>query len=110
MDIGLPVDVFHANTKHKETDAFCQLNCNPAAFPELFDKDDKWVFNSSAAEQANVWFGKFQSLTRGMLDARYNFFLDEMISIRNRFLVSQLSEGEKLPHIVPIEFLKDNTL
>ncbi|KAJ7578705.1 hypothetical protein C8J56DRAFT_1060151 [Mycena floridula] len=50
------IDVFHASTHHKEGHDFCNRNCNPAGFPELFEfKDGKWrwKFNSTAAEQAN---------------------------------------------------------
>jgi hypothetical protein len=57
-DIGLTVDVFHFKSKHSETDTFCQTHCNPAAFPELSTEDSKgWYFNSSIAEQTNVWLG-----------------------------------------------------
>ncbi|KAL0957792.1 hypothetical protein HGRIS_001569 [Hohenbuehelia grisea] len=34
-DTAQPVDVFHFCKNHKETDSFCQENCNPAAFPKL---------------------------------------------------------------------------
>ncbi|KAF7979107.1 hypothetical protein HWV62_43638 [Athelia sp. TMB] len=51
----LAVDVFHFKSKHKETDEFCQRHCNPALWKELYNEDGSWVFNSSAAEQANVW-------------------------------------------------------
>ncbi|KZT07866.1 uncharacterized protein LAESUDRAFT_736147 [Laetiporus sulphureus 93-53] len=91
--IGFPVDVFHAINKHKDSDAFCQMHCNPAGFPELYDEHNQWTFNSSAAEQANVWFGKFQSITREMTKSHYNFFLDEMINIRNAFLDVQNNGG-----------------
>ena len=43
--IGLPVDVFHAVTKHKDSDGFCQRHCNPAGFPELLGKLKDWLFN-----------------------------------------------------------------
>ncbi|KAF7370162.1 hypothetical protein MSAN_00646600 [Mycena sanguinolenta] len=64
--VGLPVDVFHFKCKHTIRDVFCQVNCNPALFRELIGEDGKWVFNSSAAEQANVWFGKFQNMVQEM--------------------------------------------
>jgi hypothetical protein len=53
-EVGLPVDVFHFKCKHTIRDGFCQVNCNPARFLELIGENNKWVFNSSAAEQANV--------------------------------------------------------
>jgi hypothetical protein len=65
-NVGLPVDVFHFKCKHTERDIFCQINCNPARFRELIGPDSKWIFNSSAAEQANVWFGKFQNVVQDM--------------------------------------------
>ncbi|KIK33578.1 hypothetical protein CY34DRAFT_110600 [Suillus luteus UH-Slu-Lm8-n1] len=46
---GMPVDVFHFNSKHKETDTYCQQHCNPAAFPELIS-GGKWRFNTSICE------------------------------------------------------------
>jgi hypothetical protein len=59
--VGLPVDVWHFKCKHKDGDVFCQLHCNPARFRELIGNDNTWIFNSSAAEQSNVWFGKFKT-------------------------------------------------
>ncbi|KAF8585112.1 hypothetical protein K439DRAFT_1616199 [Ramaria rubella] len=47
------VDVFHFTWKHKVSDSFCQENCNPVMFPELY-VNSKWVFKSSVAEQTNV--------------------------------------------------------
>jgi hypothetical protein len=58
--------VFHFKCKHTERDEFCQTHCNPGRFRELIDSEGKWVFNSSAAEQANVWFGKFQNVVQDM--------------------------------------------
>jgi hypothetical protein len=122
--VGLPVDVFHAKTKHKESDLFCQAHCNPARFRELVDGSGNWVFNSSAAEQANNWYGAFQSVVRempvpryvlnhnpmsGNLDEniiRYNFFLDEMIAVRNQFLSGLLHRRGKRPHLRPVEILR----
>lgn len=63
---GLVVDVFHAHKKHKDDHLFCQKWCNPAGFPELRVDGKSWLFNSSAAEQANQWFGAFQPLVREM--------------------------------------------
>ena len=52
---------------------------------DLVHDDGQWVFNSSAAEQANVWFGGFQAIVRDMWVERFNFFLDEMIMCHNTF-------------------------
>ncbi|EJD54206.1 hypothetical protein AURDEDRAFT_51957, partial [Auricularia subglabra TFB-10046 SS5] len=98
--IGLPVDVFHFRSKHKITDNICQTHCNPASFPAL-RTGGKWTFNSSAAEQANVWFGKYSSIVREMHEHRYNFFLDEMISLHNQVVIERLEKNGKIPHLVP---------
>ncbi|KAJ7716995.1 hypothetical protein B0H16DRAFT_1612272 [Mycena metata] len=103
--VGFPVDVFHAGRKHKETDTFCTMNCSPVTFPELVD-GDTWVFNSSAAEQANRWFGRFQPIVKEMPVLRYNFFLDEMIRMRNEWLVGNLRAEGKKPHLIPVEELE----
>ena len=84
-DIGLTVDVFHFKSKHAVTVVFCQTHCNPAAYPEPMSGDG-WAFNSSIAEQTNVWLGGYHSICREMLVGKYNFFLDEMISRRNRMV------------------------
>lgn len=99
--IGLPVDVFHAHTKHKDGDTFCQMNCNPVGFPELLEDGCNWVFNSSAAEQANAWFGKYQPIVKEMAVPRYNFFLDEMIALLNQWLERRLHGQRQKPHFIP---------
>ncbi|KAF4574428.1 hypothetical protein EYR40_005848 [Pleurotus pulmonarius] len=82
-DVGLTVDVFHFKSKHSEQDTYCQENCNPAAYPELKDGEEKWYFNSSIAEQTNVWLGGYHAICRELLADKYKFFLDEMILERN---------------------------
>ncbi|TFK85189.1 hypothetical protein K466DRAFT_495238 [Polyporus arcularius HHB13444] len=104
-DVGLPVDVFHALRKHKESDGFCVMNCNPANFKELYSELLGWLFNSSAAEQGNVWFGKFMPVVREMSEIHYNFFLDEMILIHNEQRVALLEKRGLHPRLVPIEEL-----
>ena len=97
-DIGLTVDVFHFKSKHSETDIFCQENCNPAAYPELISEDNKgWYFNSSIAEQTNVWLGSYHAICREMLVDKYTFFLDEMILRRNRVTREKLATQGQLP-------------
>ncbi|KAJ7238239.1 hypothetical protein C8J57DRAFT_1087014, partial [Mycena rebaudengoi] len=105
-NVGLPVDVFHFKCKHTERDIFCQLNCNPALFKELIGTDGKWIFNSSAAEQANVWFGKFQNIVQEMPAIRFNFFLDEMIAIHNEITVAELSRTRQRPHLQEEDLLR----
>jgi hypothetical protein len=96
-----PVDVFHFKTKHSTTDEFCQNHCNPKLWPELTKEDGSWRFNSSAAEQSNVWVGGFNPITREMLPHRFNFFMDEMIQRRNQLIVSCLCEQNKSPWRIP---------
>jgi hypothetical protein len=98
--VGLPVDVFHFECKHSESDEQCQEHCNPASFPELIGPNNEWIYNSSAAEQVNAWFGGFQGIVREMLVDRYNFFLDEMIAIRNRYTRMGLERRGAKPHLV----------
>ena len=103
--VGLVVDVFHAVTKHKDTDEFCQRHCNPAGFRELLTDLQEWLFNSSAAEQVNVWFGDFGPIVREMTEVHHEFFLDEMIAIYNEHKVSELWKRGCRPRIVPDEEL-----
>ena len=98
---ALPVDPFHAKTKHKESDMFCNQHCNAARFPDLLLENKKWRFNSSAAEMTNAWLGGFQAMVREMRPARYDFFLDEMILIRNRMIIEDLRRAGANPQEVP---------
>ncbi|KAJ3770157.1 hypothetical protein FB446DRAFT_790719 [Lentinula raphanica] len=97
----LPVDVFHFKSKHKESDEFCQKHCNPAQWTELVGDDGEWIFNSSAAEQSNVWIGGYQAILRDMLAHNFDFFLDEMIKRRNMVLVAKLRQEGKAPYRIP---------
>ncbi|EDR00638.1 uncharacterized protein LACBIDRAFT_333942 [Laccaria bicolor S238N-H82] len=102
-DTAMPVDVFHFNTKHKESDLHCQTHCNPAAFPELIDANNKWKFNTSICEQTNVWLGGYQAILRDMEVTRFNFYLDEMIKHRNRYTILQLHSKGHHPWHVPVK-------
>ncbi|KDQ28715.1 hypothetical protein PLEOSDRAFT_1039350 [Pleurotus ostreatus PC15] len=97
----LPVDVFHFSSKHKLSDDFCQRHCNPAQWPELVNDDGSWKFNSSVAEQTNVWMGGYIAIVREMLPHRYEFFLDEMIKRRNQLLIRRLRNEGKVPYCIP---------
>lgn len=62
---------------------------------------DEWRFNSSIAEQTNVWFGGYHSMCREMQVDRFNFFLDEMIMRKNRLLHAKLeAEGAQPSYAV----------
>ncbi|KAA1474355.1 hypothetical protein DENSPDRAFT_840923 [Dentipellis sp. KUC8613] len=96
-NIGLTVDVFHFTCKHKVSDHWCQSYCNPADFPELKNADGSWHFNSSIAEQTNVWLGGYYAMLKEMTASRYNFFLDEMILRRNRTTRANLEKSGMSP-------------
>ncbi|KAJ7350894.1 hypothetical protein DFH08DRAFT_695269 [Mycena albidolilacea] len=97
-DVGMTVDVFHFLHKHKATHTFCQENNNPADYPELMGPDgNTWFFNTSIAEQTNVWLGGYQSICREMLPVKYNFFLDEMIRLHNQTIVANLAAAGHEP-------------
>ncbi|KAJ7066139.1 hypothetical protein C8F01DRAFT_1019366 [Mycena amicta] len=105
-DVRLVVDVFHANKNHDEV--FCNTHNIPSLFPELRtirDGKTAWTFNSSVAEQANVWFGAFQAMSREMSVPRYNFFLDEMVLLRNEWLVADQQKKNKQPFLQSEESL-----
>ncbi|KAF8064136.1 hypothetical protein FPV67DRAFT_1671883 [Lyophyllum atratum] len=97
VDVGLTVDVFHFTCKHSEKDTFCQTHCNPAGFNELKTEDGSWYFNSSIAEQTNVWIGGFHAIVREMLPTRFNFYLDQMILLRNEMTVVKLRKDGRTP-------------
>ncbi|KAI5997233.1 hypothetical protein F5J12DRAFT_906966 [Pisolithus orientalis] len=103
-DTALPVDVFHFNSKHKETDLYCQQHCNPAAFPDLLE-NGKWHFNTSICEQTNVWLGGYQAILRNMTVHRYNFYLDEMIKRQNQHVNSELKKAGIHTWLLPIAAL-----
>lgn len=108
--VALVVDPFHFSG-HSASDTECQKFCNPSVFPILRTAEGGWLFNSSAAEQANAWFGKFQSKVKEMNVIRsvsvsciyssreshlciwysYNFFLDEVLNIRNGIREKELA-------------------
>lgn len=97
-NIGLPVDVFHYGTKHAKTDDFCRENCNLALFPELMnDEGDGWFFNTSIAEQNNVWLGGYHAILQEMTAERFDFFLDEMIRLKNIKVMRRLEDRGYAP-------------
>lgn len=95
LQMRFPVNVFHFKCKHKETDEFCSSHCNPALFRHLKTPDNKWTFNSSVAEQTNMWFGRFQPIVRELRVDRFNFFLDQVILIHNENLLQDLTRKGK---------------
>lgn len=90
--VGMCVDAWHFRNKHAVTHTYCQLNCNPAKYPELLDDSGGWFFNTSIAEQTNAWMGGYHSICREMLPDKFNFFLDEMIRLRNIETIRRLNQ------------------
>ncbi len=101
LKMGLPVDVFHWKTKHKKTDIECQVHCNPYNFPELLTEDGQWAFNSSIAEQTNMWLGGFSSIVREMGVDKYNFLLDELVMRKNELTKAKLAAEGYIPSYIP---------
>ncbi|KAF8144269.1 hypothetical protein K438DRAFT_1632122 [Mycena galopus ATCC 62051] len=97
LDVGMSVDVFHFLHKHSITHTFCQEHCTPAKFPELMGPDGGWFFNTLVAKQTNIWLGGYHSMCREMLPVKYNFFLDEMIRLRNEITVAKLAADGHCP-------------
>jgi hypothetical protein len=98
--VGMCVDAWHFRNKHAVTHQYCQLHCNPAQYPELMDASGKWFFNTSIAEQTNAWLGGYHSMCREMLPAKFDFFLDEMIRLRNIESIDRLERQGHHPRIL----------
>ncbi|KAJ7599944.1 hypothetical protein C8J56DRAFT_768806 [Mycena floridula] len=99
--VGLPVDVFHFKSKHSIKDTWCQSHCNPAGFPDLIKEGETgWWFNTSIAEQTNAWFGRFKTMTQAMHSDRFDFFLDQMIIMRNEDTREKLELSRDCPSYV----------
>ncbi|KAF7331311.1 hypothetical protein MKEN_00008300 [Mycena kentingensis (nom. inval.)] len=102
LTVGFPVDVFHWECKHKKDGIECSYHCSPLFFPELKGADGKaWFFNSSIAEQTNVWLGGYHSILRKMGCVKFNFFLDEMILRKNKLTVAKLEADGACPGLRP---------
>jgi hypothetical protein len=91
------VDAWHFRNKHAVTHMYCQLNCNPALYPELMDSFSGWFFNTSIAEQTNAWLGGYHSMCQEMLPAKFDFSLDEMICLWNIEVIKQLHQKGRHP-------------
>jgi len=102
-NVGMCIDAFHFRTKHKEGDEFCQTRCNPAHYPELLNADSSWFFNSSIAEQVNIWLGGYHNIVCEMLPDKYDFFLDEMVMCCNRALIKTMEDRGQFPWYSPAD-------
>lgn len=96
--MGMCVDALHHKTKHKANDTLCQEHCNMRGYPELLHDNGKFYFNSSIAEQTNIWFSAFHNICWEMTPVWYDFFLDEMIIRRNRVTLATLHVQGKKPY------------
>jgi hypothetical protein len=75
---------------------------NPHAYPELLRDDGGWYFNSSIAEQTNVWLGGYHSMCREMQVDKYNYFLNEMIMRKNHMTKVKLAKNKMNPRYFAI--------
>ncbi|KAG2756293.1 hypothetical protein P692DRAFT_20716153, partial [Suillus brevipes Sb2] len=53
----------------------------------------------------NVWLGGYQAILRDMSVHRYNFYLDEMIKRRNRYVISESERRGHSPWMISMETL-----
>jgi hypothetical protein len=74
----------------------------------MIGPDGKWRFNTSICEQTNIWFGGYIAIVRDMEVTRYNFFLDEMIKRRNRYVVTELEAKGYAPWTIPMQAIFPN--
>ncbi|KAJ7063036.1 hypothetical protein C8F01DRAFT_1081698 [Mycena amicta] len=105
-NVNFVIDVFHSRS---HDDDFCDKNCLPILFPELCTScngKEVWIFNSSVCEQTNIWYGAFQAIVREMAEPRYNFFLDEMVSVYNVQKLAVLKKRGKQPFIMDQDVFK----
>ncbi|KAF7304404.1 hypothetical protein HMN09_00842500 [Mycena chlorophos] len=75
---------------------------DPASLPELIGEQKAWHFNSSIAEQTNVWLGGFHAILREMGASKFDFFLDEMIMRKNKLTLAKLEAEGACPGLRPL--------
>ncbi|KAI0751709.1 hypothetical protein C8Q80DRAFT_1343352 [Daedaleopsis nitida] len=102
MEYANPVDVLSVRAtdrtdgsgthiQHKQSDYACSVHCNPYNFPDLLNPDGRTCyFNTSIAEQTNVWFGGYQAIVREMTGYTRARLHDEELSVK---LISTLMIG-----------------
>lgn len=91
------VDAFHFRS-HASSDCFCREWTDPHIYPEL-KMNNKWVYNSSAAEITNIWYGGFASICRAMHSIQFQYFLNEMVRLRNIWLCKKLAKKDSIGHV-----------
>ncbi|KAH9823869.1 hypothetical protein DFH28DRAFT_1161758 [Melampsora americana] len=97
MGTVIPVDPFH-HRSHAESDEFCKLFTDPKLFPDI-QENGRWIFNASAAELTNIWYGGFASMCRNMHSLVYNLFLEEMVYLRNAWLTKRLDKRPGMEYL-----------
>ena len=72
-------------------------------YPELrVDDDGNWFFNTSIAEQNNVWLGGYRAIIREMSAVKYDFFLDQVIKVKNEITKERLEARKCMPDYRPL--------
>ena len=80
------------------------INCNIyVCISGRFDGKG-WFFNSSIAEQTNVWLGGYHAICWEMLVDKYDFFLDQMILHRNCITKAKLETQGHCPGNWPLVY------
>ena len=64
---------------------------------ELLNDQGGWYFNSSIAEQTNVWIAGHNAMCRQMTPDKYDFFLDEQMVRRNLVTEARLAAAGHCP-------------
>ena len=90
------IDRFHKRVKHKKGHKWCDSWCDAGKVPWLYDEDGNQVGNSSICEQTNAWISRALPLLRSMSPIFYHFFLDEIITERNRWTKDKLRKRGKI--------------
>ena len=102
-EIGLLVDVLHWKCKHKKSDDTCAIHCNPYSYPELHvDNEGNWFFNTSIAEQNNVWLDGYHAIIQEMTAVKYDFFLNHVIMEKNMLTKDWLEARNRIPDYCPL--------
>ncbi|KAJ3320902.1 hypothetical protein HDU76_000196 [Blyttiomyces sp. JEL0837] len=80
-NLALLVDFFHFRGHNDE---YCRNHCNPHTAEKQFQQAGLNKFNTSAAEQANVWFSRISHMLRYIDSELHDFYLFSLIDFRNR--------------------------
>ncbi|KAJ3303317.1 hypothetical protein HDU76_005372 [Blyttiomyces sp. JEL0837] len=87
--VAFLVDLFHFRGHN---DTYCREKCNPITAGVEFEKAGMEKFNTSAAEQVNVWFGRISHMLRYIDPKLHDFYLYSLVDYRNRVDVGDEDE------------------